>query len=144
MSTTARASAVIPVDVDTVWAKIRAFDSIADLIDPIASAEMLDGGAPTEVGACRKLTWKSGETRTQRLLELSDINRRCVWETILAEPESEVTAAISTLEATRITEDNSTLLTWSAEYSADVTGDFITFQSKAFAENLKEIRDHLA
>jgi len=105
---------------------------------------MLEDAAPTTVGASRKLKWKSGEVQIQRLLELSDIERRAVWETTHSEPDHEVSAAISTLQAHRITENNSTLLTWSAEFSADVRGDFITFQQKALQDNLAEIKHHLA
>jgi len=122
-----------------------------------------DGARPTEVGALRTLKWSEGETVTQRLLELSDLERRVVWETVAAEPSSEVTAAITTLQAHRITENNGTLLSWyasyflstvpqlndfcelrSAEFSADTKGDFISFQQKAFAANLAEIKAHVA
>jgi hypothetical protein len=74
--------------------------------------QLLDGAQGTAVGGARKLKWKSGESATQVLLELSDIERRAVWETTLAEPDTEVAATISTLHALRITENNSTLLTW--------------------------------
>jgi len=75
-----------------------------------------DGARPTEVGALRTLKWSEGETVTQRLLELSDLERRVVWETVAAEPSSEVTAAITTLQAHRITENNGTLLSWYAYF----------------------------
>lgn len=112
MATSARASVVVPVPIEKVWAAVRSFTFPATLISTIESAEMLDGAGPTAVGASRKLKWKSGEVQVQRLLELSDIERRCVWETTHAEPDHEVSAAISTLQAHRITENNSTLLTW--------------------------------
>jgi len=103
---------------------------------------MVDGAQPTTVGGARKLKWKSGETATQVLLELSDIEHRAVWETIAAEPETEVAATISTLHAHRITDANATLLTWTAEFSADVTPDFIKFQHKALQDNLSELKAH--
>lgn len=78
----------------------------------LPTTQLLDGAQGTAVGGARKLKWKSGESATQVLLELSDIERRAVWETTLAEPDTEVAATISTLHALRITENNSTLLTW--------------------------------
>jgi len=140
MATSARASVVINASIEKVWAIIRSFTFPATLISTIESVEMLEGAAPTTVGASRKLKWKSGEIQTQRLLELSDIERRAVWETTESEPDHEVSAAISTLQAHRITENNSTLLTWTAEFSADVKGDFITFQQRALQENWGEIK----
>eukprot|EP01087_Luapelamoeba_hula_P007623 TRINITY_DN185_c1_g1_i1.p2 TRINITY_DN185_c1_g1~~TRINITY_DN185_c1_g1_i1.p2 ORF type:complete len:147 (-),score=23.97 TRINITY_DN185_c1_g1_i1:86-526(-) len=143
MSTTARASAVIPLPVEKVWEAVRLFDFPKTLLTTIQSVELVDGGRPTEVGAVRVLKWSDGSTLTQRLLELSDLSRSAVWETIAAEPVSEVSATITTLQAHRITESNGTLLTWSAEFSADTKGDFVAFQQKAFAENLNEIKASL-
>jgi len=140
MSTTARASVIVPVPVEKVWAAVRVFDFPSRLISTVASAELEDGARPTEVGAVRTLKWADGSSLTQRLLELSDIERRAVWENIHSEPISEVSATITTLQAHRVTESNSTLLTWSAEFSADTKGDFVQFQQKAFAENLQEIK----
>jgi len=144
MATTARASVVIHVPIEKVWDAVRVFDFPSRLISTVKHTELLDGARPTEVGALRTLKWSEGETVTQRLLELSDLERRVVWETVAAEPSSEVTAAITTLQAHRITESNSTLLSWSAEFSADTKGDFINFQQKAFAANLGEIKAHLS
>jgi len=140
MSTTARASVVVPVPVEKVWDAVRVFDFPARLISTVAAAELVDGAKATEVGGIRHLKWADGSSVTQRLLELSDLERKSVWETIAAEPPSEVTAAITTLQAIRITESNSTLLSWSAEFSADTKGDFVAFQQKAFAQNLAEIK----
>ena len=42
------------------------------------------------------MKWKSGESRRDRLIELSDQHYRIVWEIIDSEPISEVTAAITT------------------------------------------------
>jgi len=122
---------------------VRGFDFPAHLISTVESAALLDGAHATEVGAFRLLKWKTGETVTQRLIELSDLERRAVWETVASEPISEVTATITTLQAHRVTETNSTLLAWSAEFSADVKGDFVGYQQKAFAENLAEIKSAL-
>lgn len=144
MSTQVKVSAVVNAPVENVWKELRDFTFPARLISTVESAELLDGAQGTAVGGARKLKWKSGESATQVLLELSDIERRAVWETTLAEPDTEVAATISTLHALRITENNSTLLTWSAEFSADVTPDFIKFQHKALQDNLAEIKAHFA
>ncbi len=104
---------------------------------------MLDGRSATEVGATREVRWKSGEVKTQRLLELSDQFHRITWETITAEPPSETAAAITYVKLYRITETNSTLVEWSTDFSADVKGDLIMFEQKAAQQNLAEIRANI-
>jgi len=114
------------------------------LISTVDSVEILDSKAGDQVGAIRKVKWKSGETRSHQLLELSDLYHYSTWELIDAEPPTEIEGKISSLRLKRITETNQTLVEWSAEFSADVKGDLVVFEQKAFAENLKEMRDRLS
>jgi hypothetical protein len=65
MSTTARASAVIPVPVERVWDAVRVFDFPARLISTVKEVELVDGAKPTEVGGVRILKWEDGSTVTQ-------------------------------------------------------------------------------
>eukprot|EP01121_Diplochlamys_sp_Union-15-3_P013195 TRINITY_DN4056_c0_g3_i1.p1 TRINITY_DN4056_c0_g3~~TRINITY_DN4056_c0_g3_i1.p1 ORF type:complete len:148 (-),score=29.90 TRINITY_DN4056_c0_g3_i1:29-472(-) len=143
MSTRAHASAVFPIPIDVVWKSVRDFTFPAKLIPTIKSADMDDNANPATVGAVRKIIWHSGEWRKQRLLELSDQNYRVVWETIEAEPITEATAVITTLELHRITENNHTLVSWSSDFSADVKGDLVKYEQKAYAENLNDMRKTL-
>ena len=68
--------------------------------------------SPFAVGAVRTLKWKTGESRKDRLLELSDQYRRITWELIEADPPTEASAAISSVKLYRITETNHTLVEW--------------------------------
>jgi len=143
MATRASASAVINVPVEKVWSEIRNFTFPEKLLEPVASVVLEDGAAPTQVGAVRLIKWKSGDSRRQRLLELSDIERKAAWETIESQPEAEVSATLTTVTAKRITENNATLLTWESEFSADVSGELIVFEQKSYQKNLEEIKKAL-
>jgi len=140
MSTHAFASAVFPVPIEKVWIEIRDFTFPGKLISTIQSCGMEDKADCHTVGATRVMKWKSGESRTDRLLELSDQFRYITWELTHAEPATETAAAITTVRCHRITESNHTLVSWSCDYSAEITKDFVSFNQKAFLENLKEMR----
>ena len=104
----------------------------------------MEGGASgTAVGAVRNVVWKTGESQSHRLLALDDQFRTARWELVAAEPAAEVSAVMSTLRVFRVTEDESTVLDWQAEFSADATGDFVVFTQKAQLESLREIRNAL-
>eukprot|EP01092_Planopodium_desertum_P000817 TRINITY_DN111_c0_g1_i3.p1 TRINITY_DN111_c0_g1~~TRINITY_DN111_c0_g1_i3.p1 ORF type:complete len:159 (+),score=2.90 TRINITY_DN111_c0_g1_i3:35-478(+) len=143
MATRATASAIFPLPVETVWKSIRDFTFPAKLIGTISSCEMEEKKAPTEVGAIRKVTWKTGEWRRQRLIEFSDQFHKLTWELIESSPPSETEAVISTVRLFRITETNQTLVEWSSDFSADAPGKMISFEQKAYAENLNEMRKTL-
>jgi len=143
MSTRAVASAVFPLPIEVVWNNIRDFTFPARLIPTIESCTTEDHKSSDSVGAVRVTKWKSGETRKDKLLELSDQYQRLTWEMIDSEPVAEVTAQITTLKLHRITENNQTLVEWSSDFSSDTKSDLIMFNQKAFLENLKDMRNTL-
>lgn len=58
------------------------------------------------------MKWKTGETRKDLLIALSDQYRKITWELIESNPDSETAAAITTVRCYRITETNQTLVEW--------------------------------
>jgi len=143
MSTRAFASAVIPAPVDKVWEVLRDFTSPGKLFSSVASVEMEDKAAPTTVGAVRKLTFKAGGGRKQRLLELSDLHYRIVWEVVpydQQEVSSDVAASVTTVQLHRVTENNSTYVSWAADFSADAVGKFVVQEQEDYAHNLADIK----
>eukprot|EP01116_Phalansterium_solitarium_P012024 TRINITY_DN27964_c0_g1_i1.p1 TRINITY_DN27964_c0_g1~~TRINITY_DN27964_c0_g1_i1.p1 ORF type:complete len:379 (-),score=115.75 TRINITY_DN27964_c0_g1_i1:407-1486(-) len=144
MATSVSASAVIPLPLLEVWDAVRDFLFPARLLQSIIESAVLeDGSTSSHVGVTRRMTWKTGEVRRHRLLELSDQYNVLRWELIEAIPEPEASATISTLRCRRVTESNHTLVEWSAEYSADVPPELLKFEQRAFDANLKEIRARL-
>jgi len=65
------------------------------------------------------------------------------WELIESSHEHEVTAAVSKIKCSRISEQNHTLVEWSAEYSNDASSSFLAYEKRSFEENLVEIRSKL-
>lgn len=104
---------------------------------------MVDGSAPTCVGAVREMKWASGEMRKHRLLTLSDLHFTSAWEVVECVPESEVIGAISTVTCTRITENEHTLVEWAVDFSSDVRPEVLKFEQNGLALNLREIREKL-
>lgn len=149
MSTNNLASAVFPLSVDLVWKHVRDFSFPAKLLSSTVSHVELEDSEgrpvkdPFSVGVIRKVYWKTGEWLKHRLLEINDQYHSLRWELIDSHPHSEVTAVISRVKCTRISETNHTLVEWSAEYSSDVSQELLKFDLKSFQQNLNEIRASL-
>ncbi|KAN0036719.1 hypothetical protein ACTFIV_002026 [Dictyostelium citrinum] len=140
MSTRVQKSAILNENIDKVWNVLRNFDFPSKIFPVIESSVIEGDSTPTTVGAIRVLKWKTGETNKQRLLELSDLSHKIIYELIESEQTAEVTAYISTIKLIRITESNQTLLTWESEFSADVKKDLINFESKSVSLNLQDLQ----
>eukprot|EP00727_Mastigamoeba_balamuthi_P005053 m51a1_g14546 hypothetical protein (147) ;mRNA; f:982420-983083 len=143
MATRARASAVFPVSIERVWAIVRHFDFPSHHINGISECHVTEGTATT-VGAVRTMKWQSGETRRHRLLGLSDQYYEISWELVESHPEAEYSGCISVIKLYRITENDQTLVEWSADFSADVTAQAVKFETKSLQQNLSELRASIA
>eukprot|EP01105_Mastigella_eilhardi_P014213 TRINITY_DN3237_c0_g1_i1.p4 TRINITY_DN3237_c0_g1~~TRINITY_DN3237_c0_g1_i1.p4 ORF type:complete len:149 (-),score=51.81 TRINITY_DN3237_c0_g1_i1:1063-1509(-) len=146
MATRVKVSAVFPFPIESIWTKLREFTFPGTLLTStgIESCVMLDGAAATCVGATRQIKWKTGETRTHRLLGLSDQFYTMSWELVEASHATEITGCVSQLSLYRITEHEQTLVEWQADFSADVKPELIKFEQKAYQQNLIEIRNSFA
>jgi len=140
MSIRASASGVINAPTEDVWQLLRDFSFPSKVFTSIASLNINDGAHGTEVGATRVITWQGGAWRAQRLLALSDLAREATWETVAAEPPLVTTAILTTIRLTRISQTNQCLLTWSSEFSADVTPAEIQDEQKAYLQNIVDIQ----
>jgi hypothetical protein len=89
---------------------LRDFEKVPQKFAGVESVTL--EGANSQVGATRKITWSNKQEVTQRLIELSDLHYRITWETIGANFATDSSAAISTVELTRITETKETLVSW--------------------------------
>jgi len=142
MATSCSVSAIFPCSISLVWDKIRDFRFPATLLSSVIESVELEGTG-LQIGAKRKIKWKSGEVQTHVLVEISDQYYTVRWEIIDSSVPAEVTAVSSKLKCYRITETNSTLVEWSAEYSSDVSPSLVLFDKRSFMENLIEMRNRL-
>eukprot|EP01127_Copromyxa_protea_P000321 TRINITY_DN10260_c0_g1_i1.p1 TRINITY_DN10260_c0_g1~~TRINITY_DN10260_c0_g1_i1.p1 ORF type:complete len:149 (-),score=38.02 TRINITY_DN10260_c0_g1_i1:64-510(-) len=143
MSTHVFASAVVNADVEKVWSEIRQFTFPAKLFSTVETVVIEpENLAATAVGAERVVTFKGGEVRRHRLLEVSDLKRTISWELLPNGDEvvSAVSAKITTVSLKRVTENNTTFISWETDFSADVAGQNIKDETQDSALNLKEIQ----
>jgi len=143
MSTRAFSSTIANVPIEKAWTALRDFGFPSRFFSFIESCEIEDNLPPTTVGAHRTIRWATGDYRTQRLLALDDQYHKVVWELVLAEPPVEVQAIITTVRLYRVSSNNSTLITWESDFSAEVTADFVLYEQRAYAANLDDIKRHL-
>lgn len=138
MSTTASASAVFPVPIDAVWKVLREFGEWPKRLSGVTSVTLEEGCNNTTVGALRTIQWEA-QSRSQRLRELSDLSHTAIWDLVAADPIAETSGQVSTLKCYRITSTNQTLVSWTTDFSAEVSASLIKFESASLADALQDL-----
>ncbi|QKJ86942.1 SRPBCC family protein [Paramixta manurensis] len=132
-------SKIITAPADSVWAIIRDFEGLPVWFPFVESCVLSSGATASQVGAVRTNTVTGGNVIQERLLELSDRDRRIVYDVISGDvPVIDYTA---TLTVHPVSEDNSSFVAWSADF--DVDGDIAPVaewvRSGIFETCLKEL-----
>ncbi|WP_420996693.1 SRPBCC family protein [Cupriavidus sp. 30B13] len=132
-------SKVIAAPADRVWPVIRDFGALPVWFPFVESCVLSDGAAAGQVGVVRTNTVTGGNVIRERLLELSDRDRRIVYAVVGGDvPVIDYTA---TLTVHPVTGDNCSFVAWSADF--DVAGDIAPVagwvRSGIFETCLKEL-----
>jgi Polyketide cyclase / dehydrase and lipid transport len=107
-------SSVIEASADTVWSRIRDFNSLP-LWNPVIADSRIENSEPSDrVGCIRHMHTRDGGMIRERLLALSDYDYSCVYE-ILESPMG-VDNYVATLKLTPVTDGQRCFAEWSAEF----------------------------
>jgi hypothetical protein len=107
-------SSVLDTAADTLWSRIRDFNSLPNWHPAIADSRIENNQASDRVGCIRHFHTKSGDIIRERLLALSDYDFSMTYE-ILESPMG-VHNYVATLKLTPITDGNRSFAEWSAEF----------------------------
>eukprot|EP01113_Clastostelium_recurvatum_P037872 TRINITY_DN5584_c0_g1_i2.p1 TRINITY_DN5584_c0_g1~~TRINITY_DN5584_c0_g1_i2.p1 ORF type:complete len:382 (-),score=69.46 TRINITY_DN5584_c0_g1_i2:71-1216(-) len=142
MATTARASCILPLPLWGVWPSFRDFSQTPLLISCVSKVEVSEGH-PLAPGCIRTVHWNTGETRSHRLIEISDLNHSISWELVAADPPLETMAVTTRVSLYSVSETNHTMVEWEGDFAANTAFDFLQFEQKAYQHNLNDIRSAL-
>ena len=117
-------SCVIPAKLPDVWAKIR-YWKLEEVAPQIVSATEWTDGAEGRVDSTVKLSYVNGASWYWRVTELSERNTTIAYELVAAEPAISVSSIVGEIKLSSVTDDDTTFMSWSTEYSNDVDADFI-------------------
>lgn len=112
---TVYASALIPASIERVWTTVRDFNALPTW-HPLIVQSRIEGYKPADqVGCIRAFRLKDGGFIREQLLSLSDLEYSLTYA-ILESPMS-VKDYLATIQLMPVTDTNSTVVEWSAEFS---------------------------
>ena len=133
-------SAVIPAPVGKVWEVIKNFKFHASIIKEL---KFVTGG-PTELGSVFEVTYEDGSVWMNRITELSESHRLISYELLSAEPNVTFSSRVITIRLYRVSEDNTTFIQLSTEFSNDVDSHIIQDTKFKKLECFKELKKFIA
>ncbi len=80
-------SACIKVSVDKLWESIKSFE-FEKVFPTVVKSVKFTSGSPSEVGSVFQIEFKDGTSFEKRIVEISEIKRRLVWEIISSTSET--------------------------------------------------------
>lgn len=137
-------SRVIRADADAVWTIIRDFNGMPEWHPAIADS-MIENDRPADaVGCVRSFHLGDGGHLREQLTELSDAHRRMRY--IILESPLPVTGYDASIEVVPVTEGNTSLVIWKAEFEvspADAKATIETVADGVFRAGLSALIDKL-
>jgi hypothetical protein len=107
-------SSVIEASADTVWSRIRDFNSLPQWHPVIADSRIENSEPSDRVGCIRHMHTRDGGMIRERLLALSDYDYSCAYE--ILESAMGVDNYVATLKLTPVTDGQRCFAEWSAEF----------------------------
>lgn len=129
----------IGLPVETVWSNIKSFQYEKVFPSNVKSLKFVSGG-PCEVGSVFKVEFKDGSVYEKRILEISEVKRKIVWELISASPETSYSSMVSTIKVCKVTEDNTTFVSWVTDFSNDVSTNVVMSDKNLILQDFKDLK----
>jgi len=100
-------------------------------------------GGPGQLDSTLKIDYVDGAHWTLRILEISDIRRTIGYEVVSAEPAHSVSSILGLIHLKPVTEDNTTFVEWTTDFSNDADVGVITDQKYKKLEFFTEIKKNI-
>jgi Polyketide cyclase / dehydrase and lipid transport len=113
-------TAIVDTSADAAWGVIRDFSQLAEWHQAVKKVEEISNGPGDRVGCVRRFQLLDGTIMVERLLALSDLDRRYSYG--LVESPVPVRDFVGTVQVTPITQTGQCLLSWTSTFDP-VGGD---------------------
>jgi hypothetical protein len=129
----------INLPVDTVWDNLKSFKYEKVFPTNVKSVKFTSG-SPSEVGSIFQVEFKDGSFFEKRIVEISEVKRRIVWEIISATPETSYSSMVTTITVCKVTEDNTSFVSWVTDFSNDINTNVVLSDKNLKLQNFKDLK----
>lgn len=110
--------------------------------DKIEGGELINGNCVNEVGSVHRLNFKDGTYWTVQIQELSDFRRTLVLDLLERTDGVEVASCMHQIGLKRITQDNTTFIEWTVDFSNDADAQVLQDSRFKRQDELKAMQEY--
>jgi hypothetical protein len=134
-------SCVLNAPVGNVWEGLKSFQFDKMLTSHVKTVKF-SSGSPNEIGSLFDVEYTDGSVWSHRIVEISESKRIISYELIGATPEISFSSMVTTIRLYKVSDDNSTFVSWESDYSNDVNSHVVQdgkFKKLDYFKDLKKL-----
>lgn len=108
----------MPIKLDAAWTRFKSFKLETVMPGKVKETRFISGG-PNEIGAVVSISYVDGASWEVRISEISDIEHAVGYQVLSTEPAVQVTSVEGRLRLREVSDDSTTYLEWSNDFSND-------------------------
>jgi len=136
-------STVIPIPIDKAWNVFKHMQLEKTMPNKIKSVEWVTG-APNQLDSVVSISYTDGAKWELRIHEISDVRYTLGYQVLSTEPAHQVTSIQGQIHLRPVTDDNSTYVQWTTDFSNDADATVIFDQKYKKREFFAEMKATLA
>jgi hypothetical protein len=117
-------SSVLPVSIDKAWSFFKSL-KLEALVPGIVKATTFTQGGPNQLDAIVTIEYTDGAKWELRITELSEIKHSLGYQVLSTEPTHSATSIQGQVHLRAVTDDNTTFITWTTDFSNDADATVI-------------------
>jgi len=136
-------SSVLPVAIDKAWAFFKSL-KLETLVPGIVKATNFTQGGPNQLDAIVNIEYTDGAKWMLRIVELSELQHTLGYQVLTTEPAHSVSSIQGLVNLRSVTDDNTTFITWTTDFSNDADATVIYDQKFKKTEFFAELKKNLS
>ena len=135
-------STVLPVPIQKAWGIFKTLKLEHIVPQRVASTEFTSGG-PNQLDSVVKITYLDGAVWELRINEISDVKHTLGYQVLATEPAHQVTSIQGQIHLRAVTDDSSTYVQWTTDFSNDADAGVIFDQKYKKLEFFADMKKNL-
>ena len=136
-------STVLPIELEKAWGSFKHL-KLEKLVPQRVKSTTFTTGGPNQLDSIIKIEYVDGAKWELRVNEISDVKHTLGYQVLSTEPAHQVTSIQGSIHLRAVTDDNTTFVTWSTDFSNDADATVIFDQKYKKLEFFADMKKNLS
>ena len=136
-------STVLPIELEKAWGSFKTLQ-LEKLVPQRVKSTTFTTGGPNQLDSIIKIEYVDGAKWELRVNEISDVKHTLGYQVLSTEPAHQVTSIQGSIHLRAVTDDNTTFVTWSTDFSNDADATVIFDQKYKKLDFFADMKKNLS